>query len=182
MDEMHHKAHMAQLREKTERDRSFGDLAKLGHSPALPPDGLAHSFSAPTSPLKVARGGRTAGYTDSQAGRVGTLRTDDLDCLGLAGDVVMSSLQPTIPPPPQFDRAGSGDLDFPLGGGSSRGGTPDPLGGSYESLGVSATWRSVDDMSKLAHGMESGGPTGSSGPCSQASSPPRRSRATSEDK
>ena len=185
MDEMHHKAHMAHLREKTERDRSFGDLAGLGHSPAAAPDGCEHSFSAPTSPLKVAWGRRNLGPADSLPGtpeRVPSHHTDDLDSLGLAGDVIVSSLQPTAPPPPPLERAGSSELDFPLGGGSSRGGTPDPLGGSYESLGVSATWRSVDDMSKLAQGIESGGPTGSSAPCSQASSPPRRSRATSEEK
>jgi hypothetical protein len=185
---------MSHLREKTERERSFGDLTKvrLGSETKGDPS----CVSAPTSPLKMSwgQGEDGASHASSPERAVGappwisssTGREMHAD-LGLAGDVVLPilSLRST-----SFGgsgggaREGSGDaLDECAG---SRGATPDPMAASYESVGMNATWRSVpDEMHKLSitqEGLHPAQRLRTASATSSTGSPPRRSRAASEDK
>ena len=184
---LHHRQQISQLRERTERERSFGDLTRA-HHPAHPSSaskGDAWCASAPTSPLKMSWGKATGESHPA---------TPDIDHehLGLAGDVILPTLQMCAGSPSagSLQHASSGDLDEvgPAGDESLRT-TPDPMGFSYDSVGVNSTWRSVDDMSQLSFGQEHHVSVGSTsvygvagGETSSVGSPPRRSRATSEDK
>eukprot|EP00602_Paraphysomonas_sp_CaronLab_P002178 CAMPEP_0185027176 /NCGR_PEP_ID=MMETSP1103-20130426/11952_1 /TAXON_ID=36769 /ORGANISM="Paraphysomonas bandaiensis, Strain Caron Lab Isolate" /LENGTH=797 /DNA_ID=CAMNT_0027561053 /DNA_START=38 /DNA_END=2431 /DNA_ORIENTATION=- len=202
---------MDHLLQRTERERSYGDLSHFTsfsrhdeHPIASTENNHGQSqtpHSAPTSPLKMSWGQITGSYPSTPdrslsalgrgiarnetAGRdevddFGNDRDDDDDELlelGMAGDVVLSSLQlaPGVARDVSSGSVSSHGLLDEVEGGSAGSPESNPMGLSYESVGVRATWHSVDDLPPL--GSAEDVPASSSSP----ESPPRRSRTTSDE-
>lgn len=191
-----HSHKISHLRERTERERSFGDLARFHGSSSLSASigDVSSSVSAPTSPLKMCwgQGDRHVGPPErSMAAPHSSSEFADMHAdLGLVGDVVLPSLPLRAT---SFGGSGGGPressfdpLDEYIGRADATP-PPDPMGASYDSVGVNSTWRSVpDDMNNMSLAQDANYDSTyrarAVSTASSTSSPPRRSRTTSEDK